>query len=381
MKTFKTILALIALILAAFAQPLSAQIVIPSDGSDGALNITSNTVIDLSQAVTGVWSNNNSGNAGKGIYDISKWAVVFKYSSVNIASNMSVTFSNHPSRAPVVWLVTGNVTINGELNLDGATYSTDPLRLAEPGPGGFRGGASLQGSFVPAGSGFGPGGFPQTFGYYSGIYGSPQIIPVLGGSGGAGNSTGGGGGGGAILIACPGVITVNGSCHANGGIGNWHGSGGAIRLVADQIQGSGSLLANFYNLGRIRLEANTFSVTLGTAPAPSMGLPTPVMIWPPTNAATVRLVSIGSQSAPVDPRAQIGTSQDTTLFTNSAPVVVETANFPTNGTVNVFIKPRNGNPITGVATYVSGTTNLATWQYQATIPLRDSVVQARAFVP
>ena len=95
-----------------------AALNIPSDGSDGALVITANTVIDLSQAVTGNWDANNSANAGKGIYDSSKWAVVFKYSSVTIQGGATVTFKNHASRAPVVWLVQGDVTINGTVSLD-----------------------------------------------------------------------------------------------------------------------------------------------------------------------------------------------------------------------------------------------------------------------
>src|SRR3954454_8739311 len=107
---------LVAISIAALAPRSHAQLAIPSDGSDGALNITSNTVIDLSQAVTGVWSNNNSANAGKGIYDPAKWAVVFKYSTVNIASNATLTFTNHSTHAPVVWLVSSNVTIDGSLN-------------------------------------------------------------------------------------------------------------------------------------------------------------------------------------------------------------------------------------------------------------------------
>ena len=93
----------------------SGAIVIPgADGSDGALNITANTVIDLSQAVTGAWDANNSANVGKGVYDPAKWAVVFKYASVTVATGATVTFTNHPSRAPVVWLVSGNATIKCE---------------------------------------------------------------------------------------------------------------------------------------------------------------------------------------------------------------------------------------------------------------------------
>jgi plastocyanin len=116
----KNILPRLLLALFASSALLQAQLSIPSDGSDGALNITANTVIDLSQAVTGTWDANNSANAGKGIFDPAKRAIVFKYSSVNINASRTVTFTNHPSRAPVVWLVQGTVAIAGTLSLNGS---------------------------------------------------------------------------------------------------------------------------------------------------------------------------------------------------------------------------------------------------------------------
>src|SRR5687767_14795514 len=134
-----------------------AALAIPSDGSDGVLDITASTKIDLSQAVTGAWDANNGANAGKGVYDASKWAVVFKYSSVNIRAGATVTFANHPSRAPVVWLVNGDVIIDGVINLNGENGKNEPGSVAEPGPGGFRGGIRAW-SFSPASGGFGPGG-------------------------------------------------------------------------------------------------------------------------------------------------------------------------------------------------------------------------------
>lgn len=53
-----------------------------ADGTDGMFNPTSNTVIDLSQAVVAAWDTDNSAAPGKGVYDSDKWAVVFKDSSV-----------------------------------------------------------------------------------------------------------------------------------------------------------------------------------------------------------------------------------------------------------------------------------------------------------
>ena len=137
----KTRLILIAAVFALAARA-QALLPIPSDGSDGAFNPTSNIEIDLTQAVTGTWSNNNSANAGKGIYDANKWAIVFKYSSVNIPLGVTVTFKNHDTHAPVVWLVSGNVTIAGTVNLNAGPRISDvigALTPAEPGPGGFRG--------------------------------------------------------------------------------------------------------------------------------------------------------------------------------------------------------------------------------------------------
>ena len=87
---FNTLLSLsIALILSARALALT----IPSDGSDGAFNPMSNVVIDLGLATNTsaiIWSDSNVANAGNGIYDHNKWAVVFKYSSVNIPAGVTV---------------------------------------------------------------------------------------------------------------------------------------------------------------------------------------------------------------------------------------------------------------------------------------------------
>lgn len=190
--------------------PAQAAIIIPSaDGSDGALHITSTTVIDLAEAITGDWDSDNSTNAGKGIYDPQQWAVVFKYNSVAIDAGAVLTFLNHPSRAPVVWLVNGNVIINGTVSLNGQDYQTPPT-IPEPGPGGFRGGSGYYRT-INNGAGFGPGGgdgpsagygTSGSYGTGASPYGNQSLIPLIGGSGGGGSNrsyaqvTGGAGGGG-----------------------------------------------------------------------------------------------------------------------------------------------------------------------------------------
>src|SRR5437867_4772714 len=81
-----------------------ADISVGSDGSDGTLVVvTSDTYIDLSAAATATW-NTPSPVPGKGVYDPQQWAVVFKYDSVYIAPGRTLTFTNHRTTAPVVWL-------------------------------------------------------------------------------------------------------------------------------------------------------------------------------------------------------------------------------------------------------------------------------------
>ena len=152
MKSLLTTLALLGGVGSAFA-----QLIIPSDGTDGTFSPAANIEVDLSQAVTGTWSDPNGANAGKGIYDATKWAIVFKYASVNIPAGVTVTFKNHPSHAPVIWLVQGGVTIAGTVSVNGkpGVSGPDALTLTEPGPGGFRSAASGPAGY---GSGLGPGG-------------------------------------------------------------------------------------------------------------------------------------------------------------------------------------------------------------------------------
>jgi len=359
----------------ALAVPAHADLVIPgANGSDDALVITANTVIDLSQAVTGTWDNDNAANAGKGVYDAEKWALVFKYSSVTINAGATVTFKNHPSRAPVVWLVNGDVTINGTVSLDGGSGATVPS-LAEPGPGGFRGGQGYYATGVAGGSGLGigggawlsSGGYGGSYGTlgYGGstAYGNPSLVPLAGGSGGGGvgdQTFGGGAGGGSILVACRGQLSLGGLLRASGGAyAGYHGSGGsggALRLVASKLTGSGSLqalggLAVFFvgGSGRIRLERASYSGSHTVTPDPSIVNLTDgatALIWPPANAPTVKVVSIGGASTPADPRAEFGAvGADVVLpQTSSVEVIVETTSVEEASEVWVRLAPRaNGN--------------------------------------
>lgn len=408
--------ALLAAIAAlALSGPARAAINVSSDGSDGVFNPTTNVQVDLSQAVTGTWNANNAANAGKGIYDPGKWAVVFKYASVNIPTGVTVTFKNHLSGAPVVWLVQGNATIAGTVLLDGANGAATG-QIAEPGPGGFSGGAgatslkarsggfgpgggSLAGNPYSAGGGYGSGGETYAGGVSAPMYGNAQILPLIGGSGGTGyiNATyDGGAGGGAILIASSNTISLPGAVYARGGGGGTAhegGSGGAIRLICDSMTGSGAINANgaaYGGNGRVRIECNTVTYTGSTTPGPSTLTPiTPLLtdpvIWPPTTMPSILITQIAGIAAPADPHTVLSTSAHFTTvdLAPTAPVTVRlnAKNMPLDWIVKLRVVPFTGSDFTVNATMVSGDAVASVWDATITAARGISAIQARATKP
>lgn len=413
----KRILLVVAML--SLAGTASAVMDVPSGGWDQALNITANTTIDLSQAITGTWDTQPAGYvAGKGIYDPEKWAIVFHYTSVTVASGVTLSFKNHPANPPVVWLVEGTIQVNGTLSVKGGNATS-----GEPngGPGGFRGGRY---AILPAlpGGGFGPGGgsagissgnnYGSGGGYgtagsggplpVGGSYGNATIIPLIGGSGGGGrynsSDSGGGGGGGALLLAAQTAVVVNGSIRAEGGSVTYAGggSGGAIRLITQSISGTGGIYATggtsasaVGGIGRIRIEANTQNLgNLVVNPPASIVDPgdTP-QFWQDSSTPTVRVVSINGIAVPMSPVGSlVYPNQDISLSgAGDVTVVLEAMNVPTNGTLQVFIVKQGGARTalpTSSVTLIGGSTALSTWQ--AVFPAVTNgmyAIQARAVLP
>lgn len=227
---------------------------------------------------------------------------IFNFTQITIPAGVTVSISGNTVTAPVIWLASGDVDIEGTIDISGAIgYSASPIldgrRRSIPGPGGFSGGVG--GKFDPSAStpqpvaqpGDGPGGGAgggtvatpwcnTTLNLYQGVggtfTGNSFLVPLVGGSGGGGGNlatasggltsspyaAGGGAGGGAILVASSTSITVNGTINANGGNGGTTGmqccsvcgtapyigvggggSGGGIRLAAPTIVGTGTLTA------------------------------------------------------------------------------------------------------------------------------------------
>ena len=373
------------------AMPLAASAVtLPTEfsGSDGVFAPTEDVTIDLSAAATGPWDTTTG--AGNGVYDAVQWVVLFRYTSVDVPEGVTVTFVNHPSCAPVIWLVTGDVTISGIVSLDGSDgHSRDePPVFSLPGPGGFRGGRSVQ-TNTPRSAGFGPGGgdasaAAESDGSYGTLgetsptqtYGNPGLFPLIGGSGGSGSEnpphpSGGGAGGGAILIASEGTITIDGALTADGGDpGNGDfrntagsGSGGGVRLVAETVTGVGTLSAiggdrfTIGGAGRIRVEADTVTLSDTGSPPYTVGEPgeNPRLFREAGDGIpTIVAVELGGETVPEDPRPKLSFPTDVQLDdAGTYTLNIEALNVPQSSVVTVRLIPVSGDESVVQATYVS----------------------------
>jgi len=368
---------------------------------------------------------------------------VFNFTTVNIPSNVTITYVRNTRNTPLTILASGDMHINGVISVDGQPGSSVGFG-GFGGPGGFSGGsagvdnssgsigdgpgAGRGGPFNAANGGCGGGGgggyqiagasantaFPGCGGGGGGggaggpKYGSKTLVPLIGGSGGGGgcgfsqaDGTGGGGGGGALLIASSGTITFsNGAVTSRGGNagniptcssggGGGGGSGGAIRLVANVITGAGQLLINGGNggfegasggLGFARVEAFDLSgFTLQNITPVSSSLPNSAT---PANTPSLQIASVGGVAAPANPVGSFQGSPDVILPANQpnpVAVVVNAANIPSGTTVNVTATSSAGASTTAAAT-LSGTTASSSGTASITLTNGLSVLTATTVV-
>ncbi len=259
----------VALALAGGSSSARAQLFdFGSDGSFGTISVGDNTTMTVNLPPDGI----------------------INATTVTVGSGGTLRFNRNPLNTPVYLLATGNVLVRGQIDVSGKGGTSNPPIGGRGGPGGFDGGMPAFGGGVPPGAGHGPGaGLGQTATVQAGlaaygtaappnlarptnglVYGSPLLIPMLGGSGGGGTlgspGLGGGGGGGAILIASntridipsPGSVIANGGrpsgCQVN------EGSGGAIRLLSPVVAGNGFIEVSSgecaaAGYGRIRVDS------------------------------------------------------------------------------------------------------------------------------
>jgi hypothetical protein len=342
-----------------------AQVNSGSNGSDGAFNPATNTVINMADHPNGI----------------------YQYTSVTISNGVTVTFIPNANNSPVTWLVQNNVVINGTLDVSGQNgYNAGGTGAG--GPGGGRGGNGGNQATSGQGLGGGSAGCPANPGIYT--YGNTFLIPLLGGSGGGGyscNNFGGGGGGGALLIAVSNTITVNGNVLANGGYNypndSGPGSGGAIRLVASKIIGSGIIGAYgngpISNNGRIRFDTfeNDFSGTVGGNF--SQGYQ-PIIIPTSGQGTQLAVTSVGGVPVSASPTGVLSTPDAVVSAqqNNPIPVVVSCSNLPLNTLITVTVKPSNGSPVSATGYNTTGTQSSSTATISISIPRAGGLIYATA---
>jgi len=342
-----------------------AQVNTGSNGSDGAFNPTTNIVISMADHPTGI----------------------YQYTSVNISNGVTVTFIPNANNTPVYWIVQNSVTISGSVNVSGQSVVGSQAQGGLGGPGGYRGGDGGNGSSSQPTSGQGPGGgMAGNSGSYT--YGNIFLIPLLGGSGGSGgnwnsyNGTsgqGGGGGGGAILIAASNVITISGSINAGAGVEGTWGSGGAVRLVASQIYGNGSISAYGPNSGRVRFDTydNEFS---GNVNGQFTSGFQPIIIPSSGQLPQLTVTSVGGVPVSASPTGVLSTP-DAVLSAqqnNPIPIVVSCANLPLNTQITVSVTPANGSPVSATGYNTTGTQSSSTATISIVIPRGGGLIYATA---
>ncbi len=342
-----------------------------SDGSDGALSFAPSVT-----PVTIVFDPDDLGvdPDGDGIYH---------FTTITVPENVTVEFDTRLVHwQPQHWLATGDIVIDGTLDLDGhpgnPKLDPDDVQLPSlPGPGGYPGGAA-GGTFQTQTTGFGPGGFGS--GSHSN-YGNIYLQPLTGGSGGGGgniNSGGGGAGGGAILLASSTSVTIDGGVFARGGAssGGGFGAGGGIRVVAPLVAGTGTLNTNSGNgsqsgRGRVRIESMTddFDGTIVAHTYRRVVL-IPETYSPPVSGIfpRLRVTSIDGMAVPSPPFG-IFDMPDIELD-EGAPIVfeIEAFNVPVGTTAKLYLFSENNFDEQFTSTPLAGTLANSTATVTTAVP-------------
>ncbi|MCX7765110.1 MAG: hypothetical protein N2246_00155 [Candidatus Sumerlaeia bacterium] len=360
-----------------------------STGADGALSTTTLGIIWINMA-----------DRPNGVYN---------YTEVNIREGQTIKFIPNQKNRPVVWLVKGDVIINGRVDVSGEDANPNPNIAAAGGPGGWPGGK--KGSNLELYQGLGPGGGQISAGannWGSGgghanlgadswgnptrgaIYGNQFCIPLSGGSGGGAGDRSvndlGGGGGGAILIAASGMILITGGSDsgifANGGLPGYNdvqggGSGGTIRLVSNSIilSGQAQIQAIFppretTGKGYVRLEAYRLEVPGAQVKGyVSRGFPGPLFELP-AGSATLKIKSVAGVEVGNDPGGSaLYPDIDIPVgVPNPVEIVVEGTGLDDGTSITLRIHADQENAFRSIDGRLSGNKTLTTCKFFTNLP-------------
>jgi len=343
---------------------------------------------------------------------------IFNFTSITIPAGVTVKLSGQTINAPVYWLASGDVDIEGTIDLSGQdglppAANLDARRRTQASPGGYNGGVggktdgSSSASLPVAQAGDGPGGGGAGAYFYVNGCGNPSatpafggtfsgnlfLVPLVGGSGGGGGllvgtigstpyGASGGAGGGALLVASSTTITVNGVIAANGGKGGYSGgatggcdgvtvapgyggggSGGGIRLAANTVAGSGTLTAAG---GALTCCANTaggngvvrieaFTDSFTGTVGGTQSTASPVATFVPTSPPpSVTVVSVNSASVEEPPTGSLATPDVTIDTSSSVTLAVQATGIPDGTVITLHVFSDNNTDQTVQTTALSG---------------------------
>jgi hypothetical protein len=192
-----------------------------------------------------------------------------------------------------------------------------------------------------------------------------------------------------MLIAASGNIQLNGgTIGARGGAGFGQagsGSGGAIRLVASAIAGSGFVDASGGSsggatggLGRVRFDTylNNFSGSINGVSSQGSQF----VVIPGSNSQLL-VTSVAGVPVSSTPSGMVGAPDVfvSALQTNPVPIVVQCSNVPLSSSITVTVTPMSGVPVSAVGTN-SGTVASSTATVQMTVPRGGGYISATVAV-
>ncbi len=326
---------------------------------------------------------------------------IFHCTTIRVVGTLR--FNRNAMNTPVHLLATGDVTLTSALiDVSGARGSASAPGLAGPGgfdggapgsigisagdgqgPGGGKAGTTVDGDTEAAGAGYGTTTTQGPVAKRGSIYGSPLLLPMIGGSGGGGveatTGWGGGGGGGGIVIASDTRVVFSGgaSIRSNGGqalnsvILNC-GSGGGVRIIAPVVSGSGNIDVRGNGGGtgngdgRIRIDTpdrSQLNVSFFPQEVASVGGLMVVFLDP---MPRLDIVEVAGRAIPADAPAQVLLP---TGGSATQPVRIRARDFGGVVPIRIVLTPDNGPSSSVNAEIDNGSANPAETTVNVTFPV------------
>ncbi|HAV12486.1 MAG TPA: hypothetical protein DCX06_03165 [Opitutae bacterium] len=323
-----------------------------SDESDGALVIAGNqgNVVFDPDAFNPVLDADRDG--------------VYHFTTISVGAGTTLRFrADVMGHKPMIWLASGDVIIDGQLDLS-QTFDGNI-----PGAGGFYGGIK---NGVADGQGPGGSAADTDPAFADESHVNSYLIPLIGGSGrgadtDAFSNADGVSGGGAMLLASSGEIQLNGLVY---GFSDFDKSGN-LRLVANTISGSNSVSG--WNVLRIEAFHHNYTFSIDA----NQVIKTRPGVLLPTNPIKITLVD----SVSVDntkPGANKGVADVTINDGNAVTVQVDCVGIPPGTPIRVVGWNDTVGKVEATTTGLVGTVEASSATCTMVIPTGNTTFMAQA---